>query len=1078
MRPDPPVPDTVRHARGNISRWSIEHPYIVIAFYLGVALLAALVIFFQMPRRMMPYVESPMVAVVSMMPGLSAEEMEIYFSKPIEERMVDLKNVHFVRSTSQEGFSIVTVEFWYGTDMKKALFDVQSLMNVVQADLPMTGANLKPSWVLAIDPLNIPVLSLAVTGEGYDRVQLRTLVENEIVNRLKGVKNVYSVVPFGGQKLQMQVIVDRDRLAAYKMTLLDLKNVLDMQNLSRPAGTLTHGDREVLVRTDVRARTSEEVAAYPIASMEGRAVYLRDVAEVMNTPREQRSLYRLNGKEAVEISIVQQPDASSVQVIKDVKAKLGEIGQDFPRLKFETAYDNATFVGFLMDNMVEELVVAILLTGVVVLFFLGNIRGTLISVITIPVSLGMALLAMVPFGMTLNSSTLIGLLLSIGRLVDDSIIDIHSIERHLRMGKSPKEAAIDGISEVRLAVLAITFMLCVALLPLAFSGGIVQFMFEGIVWAIILALLASALVSFTLTSLLAAHLFKPYSEETARARSWFERRALDAFQRFLERLEGRYRGGLGWAIRNRFVVLTGAAALIFVGVALYPRIGSEMMPLADVSQAFVQLEAAPGTSFARTAEIAAQVERLLLAEPEIVKVSSEVGFEPGGTYFTGYSMGSVNSAFMMVTLVDSSKRKRNIWQVVDRVRDDAMRTIPGIRRLAIKEMGADVMASSAAPIQLVFFGPDLGKLSEIGEQARRLAEEIPGFYQVTTSWAQTLPQLHLVVDRARAQEIGLTVGDVTDQAYYALKGGLTNEFYRLDNKRQFTILVRYRGDQRRDQEDLDQVKIIGKKGEVVPLSSLARIEAGQGPTLIEHDNFRRVVSVLGYYRKGGPPSMDLSMDLLMAAHSKIDFSPGYGVELRGDMTQMEESFQRLLRGLYLAVIFMFLLLVAQFRSLIEPFNMIFSLSLILTGILGGLLLAHQTFSTVSILAVVILTGMMMTVAVLMIDLVLRLRAEGMERDEAIVTAGPIRLRPILMTSFISIVVLIPVAFFPRTGIDAYAPLATVVIGGLTMGTVLALFVVPVLHTYTDDLARLAVVGARRLRNWRMGRRAADTRRDA
>jgi hydrophobic/amphiphilic exporter-1 (mainly G- bacteria), HAE1 family len=1052
--------------RGNISRWSIEHPYIVIAFYLGVALLSALVIVFQMPRRMMPYVESPIVGVVSMMPGLSAEDMEIYFSKPIEERMVDLKNVHFVRSTSQEGFSIVSIEFWYGTDMKKALFDVQALMNVVQADLPMTGANLKPSWVLAIDPLNIPVLTFAVTGDGYDPVQLRTLVENEIVNRLKVVKDVYSVVPFGGQKLQVQVVVDRERLAAYKLTLLDLKNVLDMQNVSRPAGTLTFQDREVLVRSDFRARAPEEVATYPIASMDGRTVYLRDVAEVMETPREQRSLYRFNGKPAIEISIVQQPDASSVRVIEGVKAKLAEIQQDFPRLKFDVAYDNSTFVGFLMDNMVEELVIAVLLTGLVVLFFLGNVRGTLVSVITIPVSIGMALLAMVPLGMTLNSSTLIGLLLSIGRLVDDSIIDIHSIERHLRMGKSPKQAAIDGISEVRLAVLAITFMLCVALLPLAFSGGIVQFMFEGIVWAIVLALLSSALVSFTLTALLAANLFRAHSEEVEQHRNPLERWLLDPSQRFLERIEARYRGGLGWAIRNRFTVFAGAAAIILVGIALYPRIGSEMMPLADVSQAFVQLEATPGTSFARTSEIAADIEQLLMKQPEIVKVSSEVGFEPGGTYFTGYSMGSVNSGFIMVTLVDSSKRKRDIWQVIDGVRDEAVRTIPGIRRLTIKEMGADVMASSAAPIQVIFFGPDLEKLSQMGEQAKKLAEDIPGFYQVATSWAQSLPQLAVVVDRARAQEIGLTVGEVADQAYYALKGGLTNEFYRLDNKRQFTILIRYAGDRRRDRADLEQVRIVGKKGEVIPLSSVARVEERRGPTLIEHDNFRRVASVLGYYRKGGPPSMELSMDLLMAAHEKIDFPPGYGVELRGDMTQMEESFQRLLRGLYLAVIFMFLLLVAQFRSLIEPFNMIFSLSLVLTGILGGLLLAHQTFSTVSILAVVILTGMMMTVAVLMVDLILRLRAEGMARDEAILTAAPIRLRPIVMTSLISIVVLIPVAFFPRTGIDAYAPLATVTIGGLTIGTVLALFVVPVLHTYTDDLARWVRAVVRRLRSRR------------
>jgi hydrophobic/amphiphilic exporter-1 (mainly G- bacteria), HAE1 family len=1055
-----------RPRRGNISRWAIEHPYAVIAFYLGVALLTLLVVVFQMPRRMMPYVESPLVGIVSMMPGLSAEEMEIYFSKPIEERMVDLKNVHFVRSTSQEGFSIVTVEFWYGTDMKKALFDVQSLMNVIQADLPMTGANLKPSWVLAIDPLNIPVLSLAVTGEGYEPVQLRTLVENEVVNRLKVVKDVYSVVPFGGQKLQMQVVVDRERLAAYKMSLLDLKRMLDMQNQSRPAGTLTFQDREILVRTDARARGPEEVAAYPIGSMEGRTVYLRDVADVVHAPREQRSLYRFNGKEAVEISVVQQPDASSVRVIEGVKAKLAEIQRDFPALRFEVAYDNSTFVGFLMRNMVEEVVVAVLLTGLVVLLFLGNIRGTLISVVTIPISLGMALLAMVPFGMTLNNSTLIGLLLSIGRLVDDSIIDIHSIERHLRMGKSPKDAAVDGITEVRLAVLAITLMVCVALLPLAFAGGIVQYMFEGIVWPIVFGLLASALVSFTLTPLLAAHLFTSHAEGAGGSR--LQRWVLDPCQRLLNRLETRYRAGLVWALRNRFLVLAGAVATILAGVALYPRIGSEMMPLADVSQAYALLEATPGTSFTRASEIATEVERLLLKQPEVVKVSSEVGFEPGGTYFTGYSMGAVNAAGMMITLVDSSKRQRDIWQVMDAVRDEAVRTVPGIRRLAIKEMGADVMASSAAPIQIIIYGPELEKLHELGEQARQLADRIPGFYQVSTSWAHTLPQLHVVVDRARAQEIGLSVEEVADQAYYALKGGLTNEYYRLDNRRLFTILLRYRGDQRRDPRDLQQVKIVGKNGEVVPLASVARIEERSGATLIEHDNFRRVVSVLGYYRKGGPPSMQLSMDLLMAAHGKLDFPPGYGMELRGDMTQMEESFQRLLRGLYLAVIFMFLLLVAQFRSLIEPLNMVFSLSLMFTAILAGLLLSRQTFSTVSILAVVILAGMMMTVAVLLIDLVLKLRAQGMDRDEAILTAGPIRLRPILMTSLITVVVLIPVAFFPRTGIDAYAPLATVVIAGLSVGTVLALFVVPVVHTYTDDLARLAQAGWRRL----TGRRRA------
>ena len=321
---------------------------------------------------------------------------------------------------------------------------------------------------------------------------------------------------FGGQKLQMQVIADRERLAAYRMSLLDLKSMLDMQNQSKAGGDAHLRDREVIVRTDLRARTPEEVANYPIASMDGRTVYLKDVAEVVNAPREQRSLYRFNGKEAVELA--DHPAAGGQLGPRD-RGRSGQAEgdpEDFPGLKFEVAYDNATFVGFLMDNMVEELVLAdpshrprrAPLPGEPARHAdLGHHDPDLAG--------AWPCWPWCPFGMTLNSSTLIGLLLSIGRLVDDSIIDIHAIERHLRMGKSPKDAAVDGISEVRLAVLATTFMVCVALLPLAFSGGIVQLMFEGIVWPIIFGLLASALVSFTLTALLAANLFRSHQEQEA-----------------------------------------------------------------------------------------------------------------------------------------------------------------------------------------------------------------------------------------------------------------------------------------------------------------------------------------------------------------------------------------------------------------------------------------------------------------------------------------------------------------------------------------------------------------------------------
>lgn len=1097
---------------GGIVQWSIDHPYYIISFYLGVAILAVLAIFFFMPRRLMPYVESPMVGVITMMPGLSSEEMEIYISKPIEEQIVNVKNLHYIRSTAQDGISIVSLEFNYGTDMKKALFDVQALMNIVQSNLPATGANLKPSWVVAIDPLNIPVLSLSLKGKGWDAIKLREFADNEVVNRLKTIPNVYSVVPFGGYKRQMQVIVDRNKLAAYGLSILDVKNAVDKFNVTRPGGTLTYSSHEAIVRLDTRALNAEEVLKYPIAAITGtpgsssfvkdagggasggmggggmgsmgggssssgassvspqtptdflnhpRIVYVRDVARVMDTHWEKRSGYHYvhHGKiePSIEVSVIQNPEASSAKVVPLVMNEIKELEKENPGVKFDVAYDNAHFVNILFENMIHELVVAIILTGIAVLFFLGEWRGALISLTTIPTSLALAILAIIPFGFTLNSGTLIGLLLSIGRLVDDSIIDIHAVERHIRMGKSVRQATIDGITEVRLAVIASTFMLCLALSPLLFCGGIVQLMFVQLVLPIIFGLLASMLVSFTLTSLLAAHLLRSEADREKEKKLLFYRIFLNPFQNFLDRLEHGYARVIAWMLENRFTNFARIMATVIIGFGFYNFIGSEMMPLADVGQAYGILEAAPGTSYAQTEKMTMQVEKIMLKYPEIKKVSTELGqetmFESFSPFFTGYAMPAVNAATFMMTFSDKDKRKRNIWQIIDAVQKEATATIPGIRRFQLKEMGSDVMASSAAPVQLIVYGKDLNLLSRMGEETTKIAKETPGMFQAATSWTTGRPDYEIKVNLARAQEAGLSPEDISQQAYYALRGGLTNEFYRLPNIRQNTILVRYEQENRKNFVDLENMFITTKDGRQIPLKSVAEIKYRRAPTLIEHDGLRRVISILGYYRIGGPPSMDLSMDVQMKAMEKINFPPGYGIELRGDMTQMMDSFRRLLIGLQLAILFIFLILVAQFRGFLQPLQMIFSVPLELSGVFMALFLAHQSFSTVSILAVIVLTGMDITTAILMIDLVMQYRDRGVPRNQAVIEACPQRLRPILMTSFITIVVMVPVAFFPKTGIDAYSPLGTVVIGGLTIGTILSLFDIPIMHTFVDDFVR-------------------------
>lgn len=1097
-----------------IHKWSIEHPYAVIAFFVAMMALAWIAIS-QMPRRFAPYVESPMVGVVTMMPGLSAQEMELYVSKPIEEQLINVKGLRYIRSTSQDGFSIVTLEFPYGTNMQRAITDVQALMNVTQANLPATGANLKPSWVVPIDPLNLPVLTLSVQGDpakGWDMVKVREFADNTAIQRFKAVPDVYSVVPFGGYRRQLQVTVDREKLAAYGLSILDVRNAIDRANVATSGGTVTQGEREGIVRVETRAASAEDVRNYPIkstgtesaspaaptpggmAGMGGgaaappptaprstpqasgapRVVYIRDVATVTDAHWERRSAYRyLDGKEgkvkpSISVSVIQNPGASSAQVVPAVMKVVDQLEAENPGLKFEVAYDNAHFVEILFNNVWHELALAVILTAIAVLLFLGEWRGTLIAMITLPTSLAIAVLMMVPFGMTFNSGTLIGLLLSIGRLVDDSIIDIHAVERHLRMGKTPKQATIDGIAEVRVAVIASTLMIVFALLPLIFAGGIVGLMFVELVWPLIFGLLASMLVSFTLTALLCAHLLRPESvreEERKHPVLGLMYRVLDPFQRGLDRMERGYGNAIRWLLKHRFANFTRVAATLVLGFTFYYFIGSEMMPLADTGQASAFMEMEPGTSFEGTERAVKQLEQIMLKYPELEKVSIEVGaesmFETWSPFFTGYQMPAVNGAAMMLTFSDKDVRERTIFQIMDAIQEEALRTIPGLRRLQIKEMGSDVMATAAAPIHVNIYGPDLKELDRLGSEVLAVADKMPELYQPGKTWTLGVPDYRIQVDLQRAQEVGLSPDQIAQQAYYATRGGLTNEWYRLPNLRQNTILVRYEEEDRQNAQDVANLYLTTPDGRQLPLSSVATVVPTSAPTAIERDGLKRVVGITGYYRIGDLPSMDVVMNLVANAYGgnaklgiePVNFPPGYGMEMRGDMTQMMDSFRRLMQGLLLSLALMYLVLVIQFRGFLQPLQMIASLPLELAGVFLALFLAHQAFSTVSILGIIVLTGMDITTAVLMIDLIMKYRDQGVPRDEAIVRACPDRLRPILMTAGIALVVMLPIAFAPKTGLDAYQPLAMAVVGGLISGTILSLFDIPIMHTYVDDFVK-------------------------
>jgi HAE1 family hydrophobic/amphiphilic exporter-1 len=925
--------------------WSVEHPALILAGYAGMVLLSLLCLALWIPTRLVPSLKSPLLAVVTACPNWTAEDVESRLTDPLERSLAQVPDVRSLRSQSMHGLSTVVLEFPYG-------FDTQTALTRLLGQIPALPF---PPRLIPFDPLDLPVLRLAVHAPGKDDWELRQLLEREVMISLKRVPGVERVSLFG-PRLQWEVTprvgVDSSIPQGYRNpqtqeTPVDLRPALTGVTRGSQFKDLKIGDRPLSEVAQVRLQTSH------------------------NSPR-----YRYNGQDGFEINLFQKDSSSAPTTVQAVRQALETIARQHPDLIFQEAYNNAHFVQVTQANVWRELTLAVALTGLVVYVFLGDLRGTLIALATVPTSLALALTLFVPLGLSLNSSTLIGLLLALGRLVDDTIIDLHAVGHHRALGKDSRQAAVDGCCEVRPAVLSSTLVLGLAMLPLTWCGGLTQDMFEGIVWPFLLALAASLAVSLTLTPVLAAYAYRRF---VPKPRRW---------------LEDRYRRLLQSALRQRAWLLGLALAGCYLAWLLFPLLGSEMMPLADTGQIYAELESQPGTSSEETARLAVALEEMLRRQPEVLGVSTEVGMEEEPSALSGYEMGGSHMARMWITLTDQHQRQRSLWQIADSVYARALHEIPGLRRLVLKEMGSDVMASSMAPVQLVITGPNLKRLAWLGEQTRALGLQLRGLSMVSTSWAPG----------------------------QAARAPFRN---RIGAGQQLTTTV-----------------------EGVPVVLQDGVIAKSEFSVIEHDNLRRSISVMGSIRRGGPGSMRLSMDLQMASQSQLPYPAGYAVEQRGDMVQMMDSFRRLLGGLLLSLGLICLALVVQFSGWQIPLIMMMAIPLELSGVCVALLCAGQTLSSVSLLGLVVLHGMDVTASILLLDSVVRARRAGADCHQALLEGAPHRLRPVLMTVAVTLAVMLPLALFPSTGLDAYAPLATVVLGGLSVSCLLTLVIVPVLYSYT------------------------------
>jgi len=1077
---------------------AIEKPMLMIPVIL-LMVIGGIMTYGNTVRELQPYLENPTVGIIITYPGVAAEDMEAYFARPIEQKMTVLDEMTFIRSNSQEGRTEVIVGFEYYSDMNKHKVEVQTLLSNMLNELPFDKDNTSNPWVVQVANDNVPILDLNIKRAGYDEVRLREFVENTLRDRLEAVAGVQSAIPFGGKRRLILVEVDRDKLAAYSLGLMDLKKALEEQHISRAAGKLRSPERDILVRADERFRDPTKLNDIPIAAVNDQIVYLRDVANVQDTFSEVTSAYHFNGNPGQLIQIVKQPDASDYDVIdaiigsqdtgilKAVKEFMGlptdprpglmdEFVQEFPGLSFEVAYNRKAFLATIIANAWHEMMLAFIMTGIVVLIFIQTLTPTFIVLVTLPAAVAASFMFFPMAGQTINTPTLMGITFVIGRLVDDSVVLIEVINRHLKSGKTPKNAAIDGSQEILLPNIlsALTFM--IALTPNLVLQGTMGAGFRGMTWPMIFAMVFSAFLSLTLNPMMAAYLYKSQQDRKTSIVDRILKVLLLPFAKLIEGTVWLYRHVLALALDNRLIVIALAMSSMFIAYKIWPTLGWEGMPLQDTAQAVGEIEAWPGTSFQETEAIVSRVEKILLRQPEIELVSTQIGAEPAfGTYFSGYGVRTVNRAFFKITMSNKEDRVcefynrwaddiflldklfrpcsdlsgRDIWQIMDGVQNEALSSVPGIRSFWLMEMGATPVNTARAPVEAVIKGPDLEELAKIGEEGLAVAQRTPGIVQPFTSWSMTMPQYHLKIDRVRAKELGLAVPQIAIQAYYALNGGMTSEFFKPEEGyRHRRLLIRYQPDQRLTMDDLKQVMLKLPDGGQIPLKEVATIERKDGTDLVYKEDLQYAMSVLAQYR--GVGLRMATAGVIMGIKTSVTLPKGYTVQPKGLMLDMMDNLYRLYSALAFAIFLLLFMLLLQTQSWVATMAIMVDAPLQVFGAIFFLYWRGMYWSPPVVWGLTIATAAVMATGIYLLDKIEQERAEGKSRREAIISGGAIRLIPVLMTSITFVAAFIPPMFAPPTGMDRFRPIATALIGAIISSTALSLIMVPVTYSLLDD----------------------------
>jgi HAE1 family hydrophobic/amphiphilic exporter-1 len=999
-----------------------------------------------------PKVDFPIVNITTTLKGASPEIMDVDVTDKIEEAINTINGVKTITSTSTEGRSTVIVEFVLERDIDLAVQDVREKISIIRGKLP---TDIDEPVIEKVDPDATPVMWLGLSGEKSVR-DLSTYADEVLKEQLQKIPGV-GAIRMGGLRLrQVRVWLDSDKLSAYGITAHDVLTSLQRENIELPGGRIESATKEYSVKVKGEFRSPQEFNDLIVGYHKGAPIRLRDIGRAEDGMEEKRSIARFNGTPAVGLGVQKQSGTNTVEVIDRIKKELVSIRKNLPPgMRLEISFDQSDFIKRSINEVQGHLVYGGFFAALAVLLFLKSVRITLISALAIPTSIIATFAIMKAFNFTFNNMSMLALSLSVGLLIDDAIIVIENIHRHIEDGMSPREAASFATSEIGLAVMATTLAIVAIFLPVAFMKGIIGRFFLQFALTVVFAVLVSLFVSFTLTPMMASRYLKSWesgvgshSPISPLSKGGIERgsslvtrhsslsRISDWLEKGYKKVEELYRSLLVIALNHRTIVLILALGIFILSLFMTGFLGKEFIPSEDQSRFIVRLESPVDYSVDEIDRMFKQAEDYIRSIPEVKTVF----------YAQGLVGGEVNKGIMFIGLKSKAEREKSQEQIKAEVRRK-FALITGLQGTA-EDVSLIGGGQRMVPIQYSIRGRDLSELETYTRQVVNEFSKLPGIVDVDTSLETGKPELRVFIDRDKAADLGVEVATVAEAVNFLIGGEVDVTKFKDETRgRRYDVRARLIPGDRTDPDDIGRLYVRSKDGRLVEISNVVNIQEAGGPSIINRVDRQRAITLFANL-EGKPLGQAMGeLDAISAKILPSDYSTGY----KGMAETMGESFQYLIFALVLGIILAYMILAAQFESFIHPITVLLSLPLSFIGAFGALLITGKTLNIFSFIGLILLMGLVKKNAILLVDYTNTLRARGMGRKEAILQAGPVRLRPILMTTFAIIFGMLPIAIGIGEGAETRAPMAIATIGGLLTSLFLTLVVVPVAYDLFDDL---------------------------